>query len=96
MKIEIGKGVCGTSAKFLQTVVVDDVHKFEGHIACDANSNSEIVIPIIVEGELIGVLDIDSPLLNRFLDNDKENIEALLTILIKHTDFTKTKIAYEV
>ncbi len=69
-RIEIGKGVCGTAAKHCQTVVVPDVHKFEGHIACDSGSNSEIVVPILKNNELIGVLDIDSYEFNNFDDVD--------------------------
>ena len=69
--IPIGKGVCGTAAQSGKTIVVPDVHKFEGHIACDSASNSEIVVPIFKNGELYGVLDIDSPVANRFTEDDK-------------------------
>ncbi|MGE4571775.1 MAG: GAF domain-containing protein [Candidatus Izemoplasmatales bacterium] len=72
--IPMGEGVCGTSAEKRQTLVVDDVHAFAGHIACDDASNSEIVIPIIKNNNLIGVLDIDSPIKNRF---DQETVKTL-------------------
>jgi GAF domain-containing protein len=64
--IPLTKGVCGHSATIQETVVVADVHQFKNHIACDSRSNSEVVIPLIRDGELIGVLDVDSPSLNRF------------------------------
>ena len=73
--IEFGSGVCGTAAKLGQTVVVDDVHTFEGHIPCDGASNSEIVIPLTVKGILFGVLDIDSPKYSRFTEEDREGLE---------------------
>ena len=81
--IPIGKGVCGTAAAEKRTVVVPDVHKFPGHIACDNASNSEIVIPLFNKDALIGVLDIDSPLFNRFSDADKEGLERFAKILEK-------------
>jgi len=77
-RIEIGKGVCGTSVKQNSTIVVPNVHEFPGHIACDSASNSEIVIPIHKNGCIYGVLDIDSPMLNRFDDNDKVGLEAIV------------------
>jgi len=85
-RIKIGKGVCGTTAKELKTQIVDDVHKFEGHIACDSASNSEIVIPILKDGNLLGVLDIDSPIFSRFTKEDQENLLNFLEILIKNSD----------
>ena len=75
--IPIGKGVCGTAAQSGKTIVVPDVHKFEGHIACDSASNSEIVVPIFKNGELYGVLDIDSPVANRFTEDDKIILEQI-------------------
>jgi len=84
-KIELGKGVCGSSAKDKITYVVPDVHEFPGHIACDLASNSEIVIPLIKNDKLIGVLDIDSPKLNRFSDEDKTNLENLTSILLNNS-----------
>ncbi|NOU66491.1 GAF domain-containing protein [Paenibacillus sp. LMG 31461] len=75
VRIPFGKGVCGTAAERMETVLVPDVHSFPGHIACDAASQSEIVIPIVVGAELVGVLDIDSPSLNRFDDVDQRYLE---------------------
>jgi len=72
-----GNGVCGTAAATRETQRVADVHAFPGHIACDADSRSEIVIPLIVDGQLIGVLDIDSPSLDRFSAADQEGIESI-------------------
>lgn len=81
-EIAIGKGVCGTAAKTLMTQVVADVHEFPGHIACDADSRSEIVIPLFDRnGDLFGVLDIDSPALNRFSKEDKEGLEKIAVLL---------------
>jgi len=77
VRIPLGKGVCGTAAVQKKTVRVDDVHQFPGHIACDAASNSEIVVPIIKDGQLIGVLDIDSPLFRRFDETDEYYLEQL-------------------
>lgn len=74
-EIEFGKGVCGTAAVLDSTVLVPDVHKFSGHIACDGASNSEIVIPIHKGGRLYGVLDIDSPLFSRFSEDDRAGLE---------------------
>ncbi len=76
-----GKGVCGTAAEQDRTVVVPDVHLFPGHIACDSASESEIVVPIHVNGEIFGVLDIDSPVKNRFSDEDREGLERFVRIL---------------
>ena len=77
VRIPIGSGVCGTAAATLETQLVADVHAFPGHIVCDADSRSEIVVPLLVDGELIGVLDIDSPSLDRFDTADQEGLEAL-------------------
>lgn len=73
--IPLGKGVCGTSAERRETMLVPDVHAFPGHIACDAASQSEIVVPILLGDELIGVLDIDSPVKSRFDDTDQRYLE---------------------
>ena len=81
--IPMGKGVCGTAAATESTQLVPDVHKFPGHIACDSASNSEIVIPMHRSGEVFGVLDIDSPLFNRFDENDKAGLEEFARILEK-------------
>ena len=80
----MGNGVCGTAAKKNETVVVPDVHRFPGHIACDCASNSEIVIPLRKEGRVIGVLDIDSPVFGRFSDADQKGLEAFAAILEKN------------
>lgn len=75
IRIPLGRGVCGTAAAERRTLVVDDVHAFPGHIACDAASNSEIVVPLIKEDRLLGVLDIDSPLKHRFDDEERRFLE---------------------
>jgi L-methionine (R)-S-oxide reductase len=82
VRIPLGKGVCGTAAATRKTTVVADVHQFPGHIACDAASQSEIVIPLIKADTLLGVLDIDSPLLARFDDADRRGLERLATIFV--------------
>lgn len=82
MRIAIGKGVCGTAAAQQQTILVDNVHEFPGHIACDSASNSEIVVPLIKGGELIGVLDLDSPSLKRFDDDDARGLNELVEIFL--------------
>lgn len=79
--IEIGKGVCGTAVQNNETILVPNVHEFPGHIACDSCSNSEIVIPIHFNDEIWGVLDIDSPILNRFNEEDKTNLEEIVKII---------------
>ncbi|MBQ6360130.1 MAG: GAF domain-containing protein [Lachnospiraceae bacterium] len=81
VKIMIGKGVCGTAAERDETVVVPDVHAFPGHIACDAESASEIVIPLHADGQLFGVLDIDSPVKDRFSPEDAAGLENFAAIL---------------
>ena len=83
VRIAIGKGVCGTAAEQRQTILVDNVHEFPGHIACDSASNSEIVVPLIVNDELIGVLDLDSPSLARFDDEDARGLNELAEVLIQ-------------
>ena len=79
--IQIGKGVCGTAVLQNKTQLVPDVHAFPGHIACDSASRSEIVIPLRKNGSIFGVLDIDSPVLNRFTQNDKELLEQFCSVL---------------
>ena len=79
--IQMGKGVCGTAAATDTTQLVPDVHKFPGHIACDSASNSEIVIPMHRNGEVFGVLDIDSPLFDRFSEEDRKGLESFVKIL---------------
>ena len=87
IRIPVGRGVCGTAAKTLQTQLVPDVHLFPGHIACDAQSQSEIVIPLLSEGKLIGVLDIDSPVKNRFDNEDQQGLEQLAQCLVQACDW---------
>lgn len=87
VRIGLGSGVCGTAAKRRETILVDNVHDFPGHIACDSASNSEIVVPIVVGGRLIGVLDLDSASLSRFDDEDAAGLNDLVEIFVKATDF---------
>ncbi|MGE7758868.1 GAF domain-containing protein [Peribacillus sp. NPDC097895] len=84
VRIPMGKGVCGTSAATEKTLRIEDVHQFPGHIACDAASRSEIVIPLMKDGKLIGVLDIDSPITNRFDEMDQQGLEKFAEILSRH------------
>lgn len=79
IRIPIGKGVCGTAARLRATQRIDDVHAFPGHIACDADSRSELVVPVVVANRLIGVLDLDSPLPARFAAADQAGAEALIS-----------------
>ena len=81
IEIAVGKGVCGTAVQEKKTVLVEDVHAFPGHIACDSASNSEIVVPIFKNGEVYGVLDIDSPYLARFTREDQQGLEELVRTL---------------
>lgn len=84
VRIPLGKGVCGTAALNRETIVVPDVHAFPGHIACDAASRSEIVVPLLKNGELFGVLDVDSPELNRFTETDQTGLELFVRTLAGH------------
>ena len=86
VRIAIGKGVCGTAAQTLQTQLVTDVHAFEGHIACDSASQSELVVPLIQQSKLIGVLDIDSPILNRFDAEDQMAFETIAQLFCQGSD----------
>lgn len=81
IRIPVGKGVCGTAVQESRTVRVEDVHQFPGHIACDSASNSEIVVPIYKNGEIYGVLDLDSPYFARFTEEDQAGLEALARVL---------------
>jgi len=81
--IPVGKGVCGTAVAENRTQLVKNVHEFPGHIACDCASNSEIVVPVHVNGEIWGVLDIDSPELGRFTEDDQEGLEKFVKVLEK-------------
>ena len=83
IRIAMGKGVCGAAAESRETVLVQDVHAFPGHIACDSASNSELVVPLIKDGILLGVLDLDSPSLGRFDEEDRAGCEGLAAIFLK-------------
>lgn len=86
VRIGIGKGVCGTAAQRRETVIVPDVHAFPGHIACDVRSRSEIVVPLIKVESVLGVLDLDSPSLARFSEEDAAGLEALVAIFLEGSD----------
>jgi len=86
-EIALGKGVCGAAAERRQTVRVDDVDAFPGHIACDSASRSEVVVPIVQKGRLVGVLDVDSPEKNRFTAADEKFFEKVVEILLQNLDF---------
>jgi L-methionine (R)-S-oxide reductase len=83
VRIAVGKGVCGAAAEQRETILADNVHEFPGHIACDSDSNSEIVVPLIKHERLIGVLDLDSPLFARFDDEDAQGLNELAEIFIE-------------
>jgi L-methionine (R)-S-oxide reductase len=86
VRIPLGAGVCGTAAARRETVVVENVHEFPGHIACDSASNSEIVVPLVRSDRLVGVLDLDSPALARFDREDRAGLERLAEIFLESTD----------
>lgn len=81
-KIPLGKGVCGKSAKERKTIIVDDVNKFDGHIACSSLSKSEIVVPLLKEEKLIGVIDLDAPIYSRFKKEEQEFLEEVRDVLV--------------
>jgi len=83
VRIPVGQGVCGTAAAKRVTTIVPNVHEFPGHIACDSASNSEIVVPLLKDERLIGVLDLDSPIIGRFDDEDAIGLDGLVSILIE-------------
>ena len=83
VRIALDKGVCGAAASTRQTQLVPDVHAFPGHIACDSASNSEIVVPLVKNGELVGVFDIDSPVLDRFDADDQRGLEEIARIFVE-------------
>lgn len=85
VRIPVGRGVCGTAVAERRSIVVDNVHRFDGHIACDAASNAELVVPLLHDGTCLGVIDLDSPHLDRFDDDDREGIERLAAVWMKHT-----------
>ncbi|MNO84343.1 Free methionine-R-sulfoxide reductase [compost metagenome] len=86
VRIPFGKGVCGAAARTRESQRVEDVHAFPGHIACDSASNSELVVPLVKDGKLIGVLDLDSPSIGRFSAEDQAGIERLAEIFLRLTD----------
>lgn len=86
VRIAIGKGVCGAAAERKVTMLVEDVHAFPGHIACDAASRSELVVPILRDGVVTGVLDLDSPLPSRFDDEDRLGCETLVRLYVEASD----------
>ena len=86
VRIAFGKGVCGTAAQRRETVVVPDVHAFPGHIACDSASNSEVVVPVMKGGQVIGVLDVDSPKLSRFGDAEARALEEVARIFVESSE----------
>ena len=86
VRIPLGKGVCGVAAEQLETIIVPNVHEFPGHIACDVASNSEIVVPLFDGERLLGVLDLDSPLIGRFDDQDAEGLNELATVFVAHEE----------
>jgi L-methionine (R)-S-oxide reductase len=83
VRIAVGKGVCGTAAQQRATVIVRDVHQFPGHIACDSASNSEIVVPLLRQSEVLGVLDLDSPRAGRFDEEDRAGLEPLAALWVQ-------------
>jgi GAF domain-containing protein len=89
VRIALGRGVCGTAAQQRQTIMVPDVHAFPGHIACDSASRSEIVVPLIKSGQLLGVLDLDSPNLARFDADDAAGLQAAVASLLQHSDLDR-------
>ncbi|MCX7736726.1 MAG: GAF domain-containing protein [Candidatus Kapabacteria bacterium] len=89
IRIPIGKGVCGTAIAEKRTQIVPDVHLFPGHIVCDSASQSEMVIPIFFDGEVIGVLDIDSPIKNRFDEKEEQKFQSFIRILLDSSDVEK-------
>ncbi|MGL4553309.1 MAG: GAF domain-containing protein [Gemmataceae bacterium] len=86
VRIAVGRGVCGTAAAARETVVVPDVHQFPGHIACDAASRAEVVVPLVWGGRLVGVLDLDSPTVDRFDGADAEGLRAIVEVLMAGSD----------
>lgn len=86
IRIDSGRGVCGTAFKKKETIIVPDVNQFPGHIVCDARSQSEIVVPLIKNGKAIGVLDIDAPIRNRFNQEHQDLLEKFVNILIKNNE----------
>ncbi len=86
VRIEVGKGVCGKCVEWKKTLIVDNVHNFEGHIACDSASNSEITIPIVYKDKIIGVYDVDSPIFSRFTADENSLFDELLKLLLNKSN----------
>ncbi|MBV9570548.1 MAG: GAF domain-containing protein [Alphaproteobacteria bacterium] len=86
VRISVGTGVCGTAAHRKEAIVVTDVAKFSGHIACDSASRSEVVVPLLLHGRLLGVLDLDSPELDRFREEDRTGLETLAALWVESSD----------
>src|SRR6185437_8673104 len=86
VRIPLGKGVCGVAAQQLETIIVPNVHEFPGHIACDVASNAEIVVPLFDGERILGVLDLDSPTIGRFDDQDAEGLNELVTVFVAHEE----------
>jgi GAF domain-containing protein len=86
VRIPLGMGVCGVAAQQVETIIVPNVHEFPGHIACDVASNSEIVVPLFDGERLLGVLDLDSPMIGRFDDQDAEGLNELVTVFVAHEE----------
>jgi L-methionine (R)-S-oxide reductase len=89
VRIAMGRGVCGTAAESREILIVPDVHAFPGHIACDSASRSEIVLPLVQDGRLIGVLDLDSPLPGRFDPEDRDGLQACVELLLKSSQLSR-------
>lgn len=89
VRIALSRGVCGTAARERRTVVVPDVHAFPGHIACDERSRSEIVVPLLNGQQLLGVLDLDSPVLSRFDEADAAGLATAVQLLLRHSDLSR-------
>jgi len=86
VRLPMGQGVCGVAAQQCETIIVPNVHEFPGHIACDVASNSEIVVPLFDGERLLGVLDLDSPTIGRFDDQDAEGLNELVTVFVAHEE----------
>ena len=91
VRIALNRGVCGVAASKLETITVDNVNEFPGHIACDSNSKSEIVLPILKNGELYCLLDVDSPIYSRFGEQEKEFFEKAIKVFLQHTELQDIK-----
>ncbi|HYP88561.1 MAG TPA: GAF domain-containing protein [Polyangiaceae bacterium] len=89
VRIALGRGVCGSAAERRETIVVPDVHEFPGHIACDAASRSEVVVPLLQGEQLLGVLDLDSPEPGRFDEEDAAGLGAVVDLLLRSSDFSR-------